>query len=70
MGVIVGGLIQSNTNFMDKPMIGASNGVSSLLGYFIARFPTQSIYMLPIPIPIPAWMFGLIFYFLNSREYN
>jgi membrane associated rhomboid family serine protease len=66
-GAILGGLIQATTNFYDSPMIGASNAVSSLLGFFVARYPRQKIFLFPIPIPIPAWLFGLGFIYLNYR---
>jgi membrane associated rhomboid family serine protease len=51
-------------------MIGSSNAVSSLLGFFVARFPKQKIILFPIPIPIPAWLFGLGFVYMNYRSHN
>jgi membrane associated rhomboid family serine protease len=50
-------------------MIGGSNGVSSLLGYFIARFPYMRIYIFPIPIPIPAWFLGIGYFYFNYKGY-
>jgi membrane associated rhomboid family serine protease len=38
-GAVLGGLIQASTNFADSPMIGSSNAVSALLGFFVARYP-------------------------------
>jgi len=41
--------------------LGASGGVESVLFGFIFLFPTESIYFIFLPIPIPAWIFGLAF---------
>ncbi len=41
--------------------LGASGGVQSVLFGFIFLFPTESIIFVFLPIPIPAWVFGLIF---------
>ncbi|REL24701.1 rhomboid family intramembrane serine protease [Rhodohalobacter sp. SW132] len=41
--------------------VGASGGVESVLFGFIFLFPTESIYFILLPIPIPAWVFGLVF---------
>lgn len=41
--------------------LGASGGVESVLFGFIFLYPTESIYFIFVPIPIPAWIFGLGF---------
>jgi len=41
--------------------LGASGGVESVLFGFIFLYPTESIYFILLPIPIPAWIFGLLF---------
>lgn len=41
--------------------LGASGGVESVLFGFIFLFPTDSIYFILLPIPIPAWLFGIAF---------
>lgn len=41
--------------------LGASGGVESVLFGFIFLYPTESIYFILLPIPIPAWIFGLGF---------
>ncbi|NBC26163.1 MAG: rhomboid family intramembrane serine protease [Bacteroidetes bacterium] len=41
--------------------LGASGGVESVLFGFIFLFPTESIYFIFLPIPIPAWIFGIAF---------
>ena len=41
--------------------LGASGAVEAVLFGFILLFPTQSLYIMFIPIPIPAWIFGICF---------
>ncbi|MFO7844938.1 MAG: rhomboid family intramembrane serine protease [Balneolaceae bacterium] len=56
--------IPSMTNHRDNPQyatLGASGGVESVLFGFIFLFPTESIYFIFLPIPIPAWLFGIAF---------
>lgn len=62
-GLIVSSL-PSVINHKDNPnfaTIGASGGVESVLFGFIVLFPTDSIYFIFLPVPIPAWVFGLLF---------
>jgi membrane associated rhomboid family serine protease len=42
--------------------IGASGGVSGILFGAIAIFPTIGIYFFFIPIPIPGYIFGLLYF--------
>jgi len=42
--------------------IGASGGVSGILFAAIAMLPTTGIYLFFIPIPIPGFIFGLIYF--------
>lgn len=56
--------IPSMLNHRDDPQyatLGASGGVESVLFGFIFLYPTESIYFILLPIPIPAWIFGLAF---------
>ncbi len=39
--------------------LGASGAVGGVLFAFIAFFPDQSLYLMFIPIPIPAWVVGV-----------
>ncbi|NDW10152.1 rhomboid family intramembrane serine protease [Dysgonomonas sp. 520] len=39
--------------------IGASGGVSGILFASIALYPHLELIILPIPIPIPGWLFGV-----------
>jgi len=45
----------------DFATLGASGAVESVLFGFIFLFPTESLYIIFIPIPIPAWLFGISF---------
>ncbi|GAA4166752.1 rhomboid family intramembrane serine protease [Chryseobacterium ginsenosidimutans] len=56
--------------------IGASGGVSGILFASIAMIPNIGIYMFFIPIPIPGYIFGLVYFgysvymMLNPREHD
>ncbi len=39
--------------------IGASGAVSGVIFSSIILFPGMSLYILPIPFPIPGWLFGI-----------
>jgi len=41
--------------------VGASGGVSGILFAAVALYPKMELIILPIPIPIPAWLFGLVY---------
>jgi membrane associated rhomboid family serine protease len=41
--------------------IGASGAVSGILYSAILFYPNMSLYMFFIPIPIPAWVFGILY---------
>jgi membrane associated rhomboid family serine protease len=49
--------------------IGASGGIFGVLLAFAWYFPRQRLFIIPIPVPIPAWLFvpvyGLIELFLG-----
>ncbi len=74
----VGGAIMSslysyekNKNNIYYNALGASGAVSAVVFAFIILAPTTSLYLMFIPIPIPAYLFGLIFlaveYYLGKR---
>lgn len=42
--------------------IGASGGVSGVIFAAIAIFPKMGIYFFFVPIPIPAWIFGTLYF--------
>ncbi len=51
--------------------LGASGAVSAVIFAFIVLAPTQKLMLLILPIPVPAYLFGLIFlgieYYLGKR---
>jgi membrane associated rhomboid family serine protease len=54
-----------------EPVIGASGGVFGLLLAFAWFFPRSKLLVLPIPVPLPAWLivtvYGAIELFLGVR---
>ena len=74
----VGGLVMSSLYSYEKHKndiyynaLGASGAVSAVIFAFIVLAPTQKLMLLILPIPIPAYLFGLIFlgieYYLAKR---
>ncbi len=74
----VGGLVMSSLysyekhkNDMYYNALGASGAVSAVIFAFIILAPTQKLMLMFLPIPIPAYLFGLIFlgveYYLGKR---
>jgi membrane associated rhomboid family serine protease len=56
--------IPSLIKYRDDPnygTLGASGAVESVLFAYIFLFPTDKLILLILPIPIPAWLFGLLF---------
>ncbi|WP_234573239.1 rhomboid family intramembrane serine protease [Rhodohalobacter sp. 614A] len=51
-------LHRNNPNYAT---IGASGAVEAVLFSYIFVFPTEKLILLILPIPIPAWLFGLLF---------
>lgn len=45
--------------------LGASGGVSAIVFVFILCFPTMNLYLLFIPIPIPAFILGTVYLFYS-----
>jgi len=41
--------------------LGASGAISAVLFAFIVYFPTTSLFIIPIPFPIPAWLFAIAY---------
>jgi membrane associated rhomboid family serine protease len=48
-------------NDPDYASLGASGAISAVLFAAIVYFPTQSIFILPIPFPIPAPLFAVLY---------
>jgi membrane associated rhomboid family serine protease len=53
-------LIQYNDD-PNYATVGASGAVESVLFSYIFIFPTEKIIIILLPIPIPAWVFGIAF---------
>ncbi|MDX1642242.1 MAG: rhomboid family intramembrane serine protease [Balneolaceae bacterium] len=51
-------LHRNNPNYAT---IGASGAVEAVLFSYIFVFPTERLILLILPIPIPAWLFGILF---------
>jgi membrane associated rhomboid family serine protease len=54
-------LLVMNATQVGGPVIGASGGVFGLLLAFAWYFPRQRLFIIPIPIPLPAWLFVTIY---------
>lgn len=74
----IGGLVMSSLYSYEKHKndiyynaLGASGAVSAVIFAFIILAPTQKLMLLILPIPIPAYLFGLIFlgieYYMAKR---
>jgi len=48
--------------------LGASGAVGGVLFAYIFLFPLESIYLLFIPIPIPAFVFGILYLLYSMYE--
>lgn len=69
-GLIVSG-IPSVIKFKDNEnyaTLGASGAVGSVLFAYIFLFPMESIYLFLIPIPIPAFVFGILYLIYSMYE--
>ncbi|MDZ7689721.1 MAG: rhomboid family intramembrane serine protease [Balneolaceae bacterium] len=69
-GLIVSG-IPSVIKFKDNEnyaTLGASGAVGSVLFAYIFLFPMENIYLFLIPIPIPAFVFGILYLVYSMYE--
>lgn len=66
-GMIFSSLIPyfKNKNNPQYMALGASGAISAIVFAFILLYPTEKLIIFPIPIGIPAWVFG-IFYLIFS----
>lgn len=48
-------------NLPPAPVVGASGGVFGILLAFGMAFPTRKLVVIPIPIPMPAWLFVTLY---------
>ena len=61
--LLVGNLLSFyfHKNELHYSAIGASGAVSGILYSAILFYPNMSLYLFFIPIPIPAWLFGILY---------
>ena len=60
-------LIQHKDN-PEYATIGASGAVEAVLFSYIFVFPTEKLMLILLPIPIPAWIFGILFLVYSVYE--
>ena len=62
-GIIFSTLIdfRNNKENIYYNAVGASGAVSAVVFASILIFPGGSIFVFPIPIPIPSWLFGVLY---------
>ncbi len=54
-------------NLFAPNAIGASGAVVGIVVLFAIHFPKQKFLMFPIPIPMPAWLLGLLLVLMDIR---
>ncbi len=54
-------LLVMNATQGEGPVVGASGGVFGLLLAFAWYFPKQRLFIIPIPYPLPAWLFVTLY---------
>lgn len=64
---IIGGNLLSLLIYREVPYraIGASGGVCGVIYASIFLLPGGSIYILPIPFPIPSWVYAILFLLIS-----
>lgn len=71
-GIVVSSL-PSLIKFADDPnyaTLGASGAVGSVLFGFILLFPDERLILILFPVPMPAWIFGLLYLAYSIYESN
>ncbi len=63
LGLLIGNLSTyfKHRNEPDYVTLGASGAVSAVLFASIVYFPTMRLYILPLPVPIPAVLFAVLY---------
>lgn len=54
-------IVLNVANLEPGPVVGASGGVFGILLAFGMAFPTRKLVVIPIPIPMPAWLFVTLY---------
>jgi membrane associated rhomboid family serine protease len=55
------GTWRKHRNDPDYASLGASGAISAVMFAFIVYYPTSSLFILPIPFPIPAPLFAVLY---------
>ena len=68
--IVLGSLVWAASTMVFKPgqaatLVGASGAVSGVVMLFILNNPRATLMMFPIPIPIKAWLLGVILVVVN-----
>jgi len=68
--IVLGSLVWAASNAVLDPgkramLLGASGAVSGVVMLFILNNPRATLMLFPIPIPIKAWLFGVILVVVN-----
>ena len=54
-------IVVTYANLPAAPVVGASGGVFGVLLAFGMMFPKRKLFVIPIPIPLPAWLFVTLY---------
>ncbi len=67
--IITSGVVslKVNRNNPDYASVGASDAVSGVLLSFCCFYPLQPLYIMFIPIPIPAILYGVLFMAISAQ---
>lgn len=70
LGAVIGGIyaLMQKSPYDDRNIIGASASLSAMLAFFIMNFPKELFLIFPIPVPIPAWLIGLGYFFYSYAQ--
>ena len=68
--LVAGSLVWAVSTAMFKPgqpiqLVGASGAVTGVIILFVLNFPHQTLILFPIPIPVKAWVIGVIVIVVN-----
>ncbi|MEL6379609.1 MAG: rhomboid family intramembrane serine protease [Pseudomonadota bacterium] len=66
--ILISGIVTFYVNRQDGAYssVGASDAVSGVVFGFILFYPLESLYIFPLPVPIPAILFGGLFIIVSS----
>jgi len=66
--------VYQKKNDYEYASVGASGAISGILFSFILISPMSKLLIFPLPFPIPAWIFGILYlvwtYYSSRRTYD